>query len=305
MSTSQISSTAVIVEHIGWAYAAVALSVFSWAAAFPVITFALIELQPVPLATLRFGIAAIAALGWLLWTRPAWPTWPHMLRFAICGLLGFTLYSVFINFGQTTVSASAASFITNIIPILTALFAWFLLGERFKLLGWAGCLISFAGVSYIAVGQPGGLSFGGGATFILMASMCSALYFVLQKPLVPIYGALPCTAYTLVFAGVFLLPWIPEAAIQVMDASPRTIIAVAGLALFPTLLAYLAWTYALGRLPASVAANFIYLVAPLAALLAFVFLGERPSGSTLIGGALAIIGTILVARWGKAVSRKS
>jgi len=262
-------------------------------------------LQPVPLATVRFGIAAIAALGWLIWRRPILPTWPHMLRFAICGLLGFTLYSVFINIGQTTVSASAASFITNIIPILTALLAWLLLGERFRFLGWAGCLISFAGVSYIAVGQPGRLSFGAGATFILMASMCSALYFVLQKPLVPIYGALTCTGYTLVFAGLFLLPWIPEAAIQIIDASPRTIIAVAGLALFPTLLAYLAWTYALGRLPAGVAANFIYLVAPLAALLAFVFLGERPSGSTLIGGAMAIIGTIIAARWGKAVSRKS
>lgn len=299
------SITQVTEKHISWAYAAVAISVFSWAAAFPAITFSLTELKPVTLATARFGIAAAFALGWLLWRRKPLPALPHMVRFAACGLLGLTLYSVLINMGQKTVSASAASFITNIIPIVTALLAWSMLGERFSLLGWAGCLISFAGVSYIGLGQPGGLSFGSGASFILMASLSSALYFVLQKPLVPIYGAAYSTGYTLVFAGLFLLPWMPASTAEVINASFGTMIALAGLTLFPTLIAYLTWTYALGRLPASVAANFIYLIAPLAALLAFLFLNEQPSGSTLIGGSIAIVGTVIVARWGRSAVREN
>ncbi|WP_202034047.1 MULTISPECIES: DMT family transporter [Rhizobium/Agrobacterium group] len=284
---------------VGWAFAAIALSVLSWSAAFLVIAFSLREMRPIPLATARFEMAGLIALGWLIWKRPKLPSWPHMLRFAICGLLGFTLYSVFINTGQTTVSVGAASFISNIIPIMTALLAWVMLGERFKLVGWLGCAVSFTGVTIIAINQPGGLAFGAGATFILLAALCSAAYFVLQKPLVAIYGALPCTAYTLVCGALFLLPWAPEATLQFTQASPSTMAAVTGLALLPTLLAYFAWNYALGELPAGLAANFLHLVAPLATLFAFVFFGDHPSVNTILGGAMAMLGTIIVARWGK------
>ena len=238
-------------------------------------------------------------LGWLLCARPRVPTLPHLARFALCGLFGFALYGVCVNIGQSTVAAGAASFIVNIIPILTALLAWIFLGERFGPIAWLGSLISFAGLGYIATSQPGGLSFGAGASFMLAAATCTATYFVLQKPLVPIYGAPTCTAYALLFSALFLIPWIAEAAGQLTVASPRTMFAVMSLALLPTLVAYVAWNFALGRLPAGMAANFVYLVPPLAALLAFLLLGERPTVPTMIGGACAILGTVIVARWGK------
>jgi drug/metabolite transporter (DMT)-like permease len=226
------------------------------------------------------------------------------VRYLACGFFGSACYSALINIGQTTVSAGAASFINNIIPILTALIAWPWLGERLNWAGWLGCLIGFAGVSYIAIGQPGGLSFGAGAMFIFLASLSASIYFVLQKPLIEAYGAMPCTAYTLVFSALFLLPWVPEAMAQVGHASPHTALAVGGLILFPTVLAYAGSVYALGQLPAGIVTTLFYLVAPLATLLAFLFLGDIPSLPTLAGGGLAIFGTMVVARWGKAVSTR-
>lgn len=83
-----------------------------------------------------------------------------------------------------------------------------------------------------------------------------------------------------------------------MQASPSIMLAVMGLALFPTILAYFAWNYALGELPAGVAANFLYLVAPVATLLAFLFFGDKPSIHTILGGAMAMLGTIIAAKWG-------
>ena len=292
-------------RRTGLAFAAVAISVLSWSSAFLVISFSLREMRPIPLATARFAIAGLIALGWLLWRRPQLPSLRHMVRFAICGLFGFTLYSVFLNTGQTTVSVGAASFIENVIPILTALLAWMLLGERFRLVGWLGFLVSFTGVSVIAMNQPGGLTFGAGSTFILLAALCSAVYFVMQKPLVPIYGALPCTAYTMVFGALFLLPWSQDTATELMQASPSTMIAITALAIFPTIVAYLAWNYALGKLPAGVAANFIYLMAPFATFLAFIFFDDEPPMATVVGGVMTMLGTIIVARWGNASSQKS
>lgn len=81
-------------------------------------------------------------------------------------------------------------------------------------------------------------------------------------------------------------------------------ITVAGLAIFPTVVAYLAWNFALGKLPAGVAANFIYLMAPLATFLAFVFLGDEPPVATVVGGLMKMLGTIIVARWGNSSSQK-
>ena len=287
-----------------WAYGGVLLAVFSWAIAFPLVTIALTEISPIPLSSTRFVITAFFAAIWILWCRYRFPRWRHVGRFIICAMMGSLTYSICVNLGQQTVSPAAASLITNITPILTALIAWPILGERFTLAGWLGCLISFAGVSYIAIGQPGGLSFGAGATYLLLASLGAALYFVLQKPLIATYGAMPSTAYTLLFSGLLLLPWFPEAITELRLASSSTLFAMAGLVLFPTVLAYLGSTVALGALPASIMANFLYLIAPFATVLSFFFLGDVPSVPTLIGGAMAILGTIIVARWGKAETNK-
>lgn len=286
----------------GLAVAAMLLAAGSWAIAFPLVTIALQVMTPLPLSAIRFVSAAVLALVWILWKHAPFPSPRHMVRYLACGLTGSACYSVFINMGQTTVSAGAASFITNIIPILTALIAWPLLGERLNGAGWAGCLTGFAGVTYIAIGLPGGLSFGAGATFIFLGSLSASVYFVLQKPLVEVYGAMPCTAYTLVFSALFLLPWFPQSIQQVASADARALSAVIGLILFPTVLAYIGAVFALGRLPAGVTTSLFYLVAPLATVFAFVFLGDIPSTATLLGGALAIVGTIVVAHWGKAAA---
>jgi drug/metabolite transporter (DMT)-like permease len=284
----------------GLALGAMLLAAASWAIAFPLVTIALTLMTPLPLSAIRFVTAGVLAVGWIVWKRAPFPSWPHVVRYLACGLLGSACYSVFINMGQATVSAGAASFITNIIPILTAIIAWPWLGERLNPAGWLGCLIGFAGVSYIASHQAGGLSFGAGATFIFLASLSASLYFVLQKPLIETYGAMPCTAYTLAFSALFLLPWFPEAVMQIRQASPQGLMAVIGLIVFPTVIAYVGSVYALGRLPAGVMTSLFYLVSPLATLFAFLFLGDIPSLSTLIGGVSAIFGTVIVAKWGKA-----
>nr|WP_278116281.1 DMT family transporter [Mesorhizobium sp. WSM4875]WIE94722.1 DMT family transporter [Mesorhizobium sp. WSM4875] len=286
------------------ALAAMLLAASSMAIAFPLVTLALQVTDPLPLSAIRFVSAAALALIWIVWMRAPFPSWPHVVRYLGCGLTGSACYSVFINMGQVTVSAGAASFITNIIPILTALIAWPMLGERLNWAGWVGCIIGFAGTSFIAMGQPGGLSFGAGAMFIFLASLAASIYFVLQKPLVEAYGAMPCTAYTLVFSALFLLPWFPQSIAQVSQADTPTLLAIFGLFFFPTLLACIGSAYALERLPAGVAASFYYPVAPLATFFAFIFLGDMPSIPTLLGGALAILGTIMVARWGRAESAK-
>ena len=162
------------------------------------------------LASARFAIAAILMLAWLAWTRRRCRRASDALRIFLCGLAGIALYNFFLNTGQQTVAAGAASFIVNSAPILTALLALVFLGERFTVWGWIGTVVSFCGIGVIASGQPGGLSFGAGSIFILCAAVCTGSYFVLQKPLVAKYGAMPCAAYTMLIGALLLSPWLPK-----------------------------------------------------------------------------------------------
>jgi len=281
------------------AAAAVAFTIFSWASAFPFIRIGLQGLPPLQLAAARFATAAVLVIAWLAWRRPRLPTRRDALRFILCGFLGIALYNALLNTGEKTVAAGAASFIVNTLPIFTALLAAVFLGERVNRWGWLGSLFSLAGIAVIARGQPGGLTLGAGSTLILGAALCSASYFVLQRRLIPVYGALTCTAYTLLAGALLLTPWLPGALGSLAGAPSGTLQAVLVLGVFPAALGYATWTFALGYFGAARAANFLYLTPAVATALSAWLTGERPGIATLCGGLMAIAGVVFVALRGR------
>jgi drug/metabolite transporter (DMT)-like permease len=296
------------------AAAAALFTVFVWALAFPLTRIALGQFEPLPLAAIRFGIAALLILGWLAWQRPAVPPLRDGLRFALCGLIGIAIYNALFNAGQQTVSASAGSFILNTGPVLTAILATLFLGERFTRWGWGGAALGFAGVGIIVAGQPGGLSFGSGAVLIFGAAAAQAVFFVLQRPLVQRYGALASTAYSLLAGSLMLTPWLGQGLTTLTRpgiAAPA-VVAVVSLAIFPAVLGYAAWSHAIGHFGAARSATFLYLVPPAATALAFGISGEVPGAMTIVGGLIAVAGVAVVnakgrpaAQAGPAVSVRS
>ncbi|WP_456477213.1 EamA family transporter [Oceanithermus sp.] len=72
------------------------------------------------------------------------------------------------------------------------------------------------------------------------------------------------------------------------------------LGLGPAALAYVLWTYALSRLPASRVTSFLYLSPALAIVIAWLWLGEWPSALSLVGGGIAVLGVLVTNLWGRA-----
>jgi drug/metabolite transporter (DMT)-like permease len=268
--------------------------VITWAASFPAIRFALREIDPLPLASIRFALASLLAIAWLLWKRPAPMPVRDYATVAVCGLLGIALYNILLNSGQATVSAGAASFIVNTQPLFMAALATVFLKEKFNRWSWLGALLGFSGVATIASGQIGGFAFGSGAMLILGAAACAAVFSVLQRPLFARSGSFDVTALVLIAGALALLPWLATGISQFRSASSETVLGVVFLAVAPAAIGQTCWSYALKSFGAARAGQFLYLIPPCAVCFSWIGLGEAPLLTTLIGGVLALTGVIVV-----------
>lgn len=273
---------------------AIIVTIFAWASAFPAIRAGLAAFGPLELGAVRFAVAAIPAAIYLAVTRPKLPERGELWRFAVGGFGFVALYTGLLNYGELTVSAGAASFIINVSPILTALFATAFLGERFSTAAWGGTLLSFAGIGIIALGEGDGLHFDGGALFILGAAFVTAANAIAQKPLFARHNPLAVAAWNMVIGALALSPFLPAGLEQAAVADTHGLFAAVYLGVVPSLIAYASWAVALSRLPASRASNFLYCVPPVATLMGFLWLGEAPGVFGILGGALALVGVSIV-----------
>lgn len=280
------------------ALACALVTIVLWAGSFPAITIALKGYAPLPLAALRFLIAAVllVVLVGLARGRPRLPNRRDLAHFALCALLAVSAYNYLLNTGQQTVNPGAAAFLIACQPVFTAVVATVVFKEAFPLHAWLGTAVCLIGAGIVAVGQPGGLQFGAGAPLILLAAASAGVSFALQRPLIIRHGALVSAQWLLILGAVMLAPWLPQGLSQLTDAPLEATLSVVFLGVLPGAAAYVTWMIALEVLGAPRAANLLFFMAPMAALMSIPLVGAWPGWTTLLGGAAAIVGVFIVHR---------
>jgi len=273
--------------------ACVGVALLTWSSAYAAIAYALAAFTPGEVALARLAIASLCFALMLTVRRvplPARRDWPAL---ALLGLIGFSVYHLCLNVAETRIASGTASILISLVPAATAAVSALWMKERLSPRTLAGLGVALIGVVLVVLASGRQVRFEPAAALVLVSVLASAIYFVGVKPYFARGGTLGVTAFGF-FAGTLgALPFgthLPQA----LAAAPWPAIAsLVWLGVAPTFVGYIAWNVAIHRSSASQVSSFIYFSPPIAVLIGWVWLGERPGALTLVGGAVTVAGVVL------------
>ncbi|KPC59716.1 DMT family transporter [Streptomyces chattanoogensis] len=274
---------------------ALAGTVVLWASAFPAIRVGVAGLGIAALSLLRLAIASAALAAVAPFAGVRRPRARDLPLIAVCGATGMTAYQVLLNWGEVHVPAGTASLLIAAAPVFSVLLAGAFLAEPITRQVVAGSLTALAGAAVVACGG-GATGFSAGALVVLAAAVVQGVYHVATKPLLRRYTGLEVASYAMWAGTVFAAPLIPDTVRAVAGAPVDALGAVLYLGLLPSALGFVIWGHAVARLPLATSTGALYLVAPVALLVAFGWLNEVPNPVELAGGAVTVLGVVLLNR---------
>ena len=271
----------------------VTVAMLTWSSAYAAISYGLSAFTPGEVALARLALALVCFTVWLrLRALPLPPlaAWPPLLAL---GVIGLALYHLCLNEAETGIASGTAAIILALSPAVTTAASALWLRERLSRRALAGLIVALAGVVLVTLTSGQSMRFEPKAALVLVSVLCTSLYFVGLKSPSGRYGAEAVTTVTFLGGTLAALPFglgLPHA---IMAAPLSRTAALLWLGLAPTFAGYLTWNMAIARASVSKVSSFIYFSTPIALLISWLWLGERPGPLTLIGAVIVIMGVVL------------
>ncbi len=267
------------------------------------------DVPPMGMTFFRWLIAILILAPFTLpRLREDWPAIRRSWRvIVLLGTIGIGLHNALAYLGLNHTTATNGVILNSCIPVMIIAMAWIFFGERLQALQLAGVAVSLCGV--VAILSQGSLEalaalrLNAGDLLVIVSMAMWALYTILLRRRPPDLGTLPFLFALAVVGDLAVLPlWIGEMVLgRTIAWTPATLGAMASVALFSSVLAYVFWNRGVERVGAQVAGLFVHLMPVFGVLFAWWFLGERLQIHHVAGIALILAGIALTTRRGDAV----
>ena len=280
-------------------YAALVFSTFFWGANFNLGKFVVQATDPLSAAAWRFLMASVAMTLYMLFTEGV--NWRGLRQnaaalaaMAAVGIFGF---NVAFFFGLQTTSSVNGSLIMTLNPTITVILTALVIGDAISWKQVLGLALSFCGVvTVVSGGNPAAIlqnfHFAIGDALILIGNLCWAAYSVIGKRWVKDLSPVQTTTSTMLMGA---LAMVVIALFEHGGSLPvppvRNLEAIAVMALFGTVLAYLWWNNGIRTIGPARTAVFFDLV-PIFTMLIAIALGEHVSAAQYAGAVLVISGVL-------------
>lgn len=252
-----------------------------------------------------FAIAILAPFA-LPKLRRDWPAmrahWKIML---VLGAIGIGSHNALAYIGLNYTSATNGVILNSFIPVMIIAMAWLFFRERLSNAQLAGVVISLGGVLTIlsrgSLETLASFRLNIGDVFVILSMAMWSLYTVLLRHRPAGLDTLSFLFAIAVIGDLCMLPfWLGEMALsRSIVWSPVTFVAIASVALFSSVLAYIFWNRGVELVGAQVAGLFVHLMPVFGAALAWLFLGERLEVYHVAGIVLILAGIAITSRRGR------
>lgn len=251
------------------------------------------SLGPAEIAFWRLAIAGLVVLALARVQRQPLPSGRALLAFAAFGLnaaLHFLFYIASLYY--TTVAHSLSLLATA--PIFVVLLSRLLLAERVSTRRLLGVLLTVAGIAILAGMEP---AFDRrmliGDALALASALAFAFYSIAGRSQRTRYGLFAYAGSVYAAAALWLLP-VAAWTFSPGGYTPGAVASLLALALVPLTLGHTLFNAALRRTSATVVNVLATQEVTISVLLAFIFLGERPGPTTVLGMAVTLAGVLVV-----------
>ena len=270
-----------------------AITIIFWSLAYVFTRLALQVFSTFSLGFLRYLIASAALIVISFITKMKSPRARDLPLFALSGAVGFFLYMICFNQGQSTVTAATGSVVIATVPVITALFARFLYGEQLRPLQWTAIAVEFMGVAVLTL-LNSSLSLNSGLFWLILAALELSGYNLIQRKLTKRYTALQTSTFSIFFGTLMLAIFSPTALREAAHAPAIQFVYLGVLGIGSSAIAYVSWAKAFSKAKqTSQVSNYMFITPFLTSIFGLLFAGEIPDTATVIGGGIILLGVLL------------
>lgn len=262
------------------------------------------RLEPVDVAAARVTVAGIgfAVIAMISKRELVRLTLRQLGCLASHGLVAVALYNLLYFGAIAQLGIALAVALLYSAPAWSAVLGYLLLRERQPVRVYLAVPLAVIGVALAVTNSTKfGLGLGIPATGVLLglgAGLAYALFSVLGKPLLRDCPSSVLLFYSFGTGSLILLAaaWLDGGGARLMSIAHTDWLVLLAAGIFPTFLAYLAYTEGLRRTPASLATLLATAEPMVAVVLGFVLAGERLSVYQFVGIVLVLAGALIAAR---------